>query len=110
MRQWLADDESAPRKQRHTARRIYDRLVAEHGFPGAEVTVRQGRLFLKTVFDFLNTYLASWLAQRLRMKKVPELRFYLDTTLEEGNKMEAILHEIEKERASRPVDPEEREG
>ena len=41
VRQWLADDESAPRKQRHTARRIYDRLVAEHGFPGAEVTVRQ---------------------------------------------------------------------
>ena len=41
VRQWLADDESAPPKQRHTARRVYDRLVAEHGFAGAEVTVRQ---------------------------------------------------------------------
>lgn len=41
VRQWLADDETAPRKQRHTARRIYDRLVDEHGFTGAEVTVRQ---------------------------------------------------------------------
>jgi transposase len=41
VRQWLADDESAPPKQRHTARRIYDRLVDEHGFTGAEVTVRQ---------------------------------------------------------------------
>jgi transposase len=41
VRQWLADDQSAPRKQRHTARRIYDRLVCEHGFAGAEVTVRQ---------------------------------------------------------------------
>src|SRR5665811_696650 len=41
VRQWLADDESAPRKQRHTARRIYDRLESEHGFAGAEVTVRQ---------------------------------------------------------------------
>lgn len=39
--QWLKDDENAPRKQRHTARRIYDRLVDEHGFTGAEVTVRQ---------------------------------------------------------------------
>jgi len=39
--QWLADDEQAPRKQRHTARRIYDRLVAEHGFRGSEVTVRR---------------------------------------------------------------------
>jgi transposase len=38
---WLADDESAPPKQRHTARRIYDRLVAEHGFAGHETTVRQ---------------------------------------------------------------------
>ena len=26
VRQWLADDETAPPKQRHTARRIYDRL------------------------------------------------------------------------------------
>jgi len=41
VRQWLRDDESAPPKQRHTARRIYDRLVCEHGFTGAEVTVRQ---------------------------------------------------------------------
>ncbi|MCU0296465.1 MAG: hypothetical protein MUD05_10485 [Candidatus Nanopelagicales bacterium] len=32
---------AAPAKQRHTARRIYDRLVSEHGFTGAEVTVRQ---------------------------------------------------------------------
>src|SRR5665647_2007900 len=37
VRQWLADDESAPPKQRHTARRIYDRLAGEHGFAGAEV-------------------------------------------------------------------------
>jgi transposase len=38
---WLTDDETAPRKQRHTARRIYDRLVAEYDFPGSEVTVRR---------------------------------------------------------------------
>jgi transposase len=41
VRQWLAGDEEAPPKQRHTAHRIYDRLVSEHGFTGAEVTVRQ---------------------------------------------------------------------
>jgi transposase len=39
--QWLAADEEAPRKQRHTARRIYDRLVEEHGYGGSEVTVRR---------------------------------------------------------------------
>lgn len=38
---WLEDDENAPKKQRHTARRIFDRLVDEYGFTGAEVTVRQ---------------------------------------------------------------------
>jgi transposase len=27
---WLKADEQAPRKQRHTAQRIYDRLVAEY--------------------------------------------------------------------------------
>lgn len=38
---WLQQDESSPAKQRHTARRIYTRLVAEHGFRGAEVSVRR---------------------------------------------------------------------
>ena len=38
---WLEDDADAPRKQRHTAKRIFDRLVAEHGFTGHETTVRQ---------------------------------------------------------------------
>ena len=36
---WLIEDQSAPRKQRHTARRIWQRLVAEHGAQLAEVTV-----------------------------------------------------------------------
>ena len=30
----LEDDQSLPKKQRHTARRIYDRLRDEHGFVG----------------------------------------------------------------------------
>ncbi|TCP63927.1 IS21 family transposase [Baia soyae] len=33
-------NESAPPKQRHTAKRIYDRLVEEYGFAGGESTVR----------------------------------------------------------------------
>ena len=32
--QWLKDDPDQPRKQRHTAKRIFDRLRAEHGFSG----------------------------------------------------------------------------
>lgn len=42
---WLAatleDDLSAPRKQRHTARRLCDRLVAERGYGGSYSTVRR---------------------------------------------------------------------
>ncbi len=39
--EWLWADRDAPRKQRHTARRIYRRLVDEHGADVAESTVRQ---------------------------------------------------------------------
>ena len=38
---WLEADRVAPRKQRHTAKRIHRRLVDEHGAEVAEVTVRQ---------------------------------------------------------------------
>ena len=38
---WLAEDTKSPPKQRHTARRIYHRLVAECGFSGGESTIRQ---------------------------------------------------------------------
>lgn len=36
---WLLADRDAPRKQRHTARRVWQRLVAEHGATLSEVTV-----------------------------------------------------------------------
>jgi transposase len=38
--QWLKEDSDRPLKQRHTAHRIYERLVAEHNFTGGERTVR----------------------------------------------------------------------
>jgi transposase len=41
IRQWLQEDQRAPRKQRHTARRIYQRLRDEHGYKGAESTIRR---------------------------------------------------------------------
>ncbi len=37
----LEDDKQAPAKQRHTARRIFDRLRDEHGYSGSEITVRR---------------------------------------------------------------------
>jgi transposase len=38
---WLEADRNAPRKQRHTAKRIHQRLADEHGADVAETTVRQ---------------------------------------------------------------------
>ena len=36
----LEEDQGRPRKQRHTARRIFERLKAEHGFAGGETIVK----------------------------------------------------------------------
>jgi transposase len=38
--QILKDDKQQPRKQRHTAKRIFDRLKDEHGFPGGYTIVK----------------------------------------------------------------------
>jgi transposase len=37
----LEGDKNAPKKQRHTAQRIYDRLVAEHAFEGSYSSVKE---------------------------------------------------------------------
>ena len=41
IRSWLEADLEVPRKQRHTARRVWERLVAEHGAQIGESTVRR---------------------------------------------------------------------
>lgn len=38
---WLAADQSAPPKQRHTAHRIWERLRDEYGFTGSERRIRE---------------------------------------------------------------------
>lgn len=52
--QILDDDKKAPKKQRHTIRRIYERLCDEHGFTGGKTIVsdyiRQRRCHTKEVF------------------------------------------------------------
>jgi transposase len=52
--QILMTDQAEPKKQRHTAKRIWDRLKAEHGFGGGYTVVkdyvRQARLRHKEVF------------------------------------------------------------
>lgn len=38
---WLNEDKTMPKKQHHTAHRIYERLKAEYGFTDSECSVRQ---------------------------------------------------------------------
>jgi len=56
---WLEEDQSRPRKQRHTAQRIYERLRDEHGYAGSASSVRryvawrkrgQGEVFMPLCF------------------------------------------------------------
>jgi ribosome-binding factor A len=46
-------------------------------------------------------FLRSQLAQRLSLRRIPELRFYLDGSIEEGNKIEELFSKIREEEASR---------
>jgi ribosome-binding factor A len=52
-------------------------------------------------------FLRTQLAQRLKLRRVPELRFFLDVSIAEGNKIEAIFAKIKEEEASRPKGQDE---
>lgn len=41
-------------------------------------------------------YIRSELAKRMTIRKVPELQFLIDDSLEKGNKIDRIIHEIHK--------------
>ena len=47
-------------------------------------------------------FLRSHLAKRLSLRRLPELRFYLDSSIGEGNKMEELFSRIREEEAARP--------
>jgi hypothetical protein len=53
---WLAVDIEVPRKQRHTSRRVWQRLVLEHGADIGESTVRR---YVKSVKDAQTTPLVE---------------------------------------------------
>jgi ribosome-binding factor A len=48
-------------------------------------------------------FLRSHLGKRLKLRRVPELQFFPDDTLESGNKIEALFARIHEEEAARPA-------
>ncbi|HEU4938216.1 MAG TPA: 30S ribosome-binding factor RbfA [Vicinamibacterales bacterium] len=52
--------------------------------------------------DRATPFLRRQVGQRLRLKRVPELTFFYDESIEQGDRVERILQELKTERAARP--------
>jgi len=52
--------------------------------------------------DRATPFLRRQVGQRLRLKRVPELSFFYDDSIEKGDRVEQILQELQMERARRP--------
>lgn len=52
--------------------------------------------------DRATPFLRRHVGQRLRLKRVPELTFFYDESIEQGDRVERILQELKTERAARP--------
>jgi ribosome-binding factor A len=52
-------------------------------------------------------FLRRQLAGRLRLRRAPELQFFFDVSVEQHDRIEKILMDLQEERASRPPDDEQ---
>ena len=52
--------------------------------------------------DRATPFLRRQVGQRLRLKRVPELAFFYDESIEKGDRVARILQELQAERAARP--------
>ena len=55
--EWLEQDKKEPRKQRHTIKRVYDRLQKEHGYKGSYNSVMADN---RTMFGAVAVSQADW--------------------------------------------------
>ncbi len=79
---YLREDQAAPKKQHHTARRIYRRLVQEHGFQGSEPAIRRyvravrgtsKEVFIPLEYDAGSSAQADWGSAYVIMKGVKRI-------------------------------------
>jgi len=105
---YLQEDKEAPKKQRHTVRRIYQRLVDEHSFKGSESTVkryvRAVRGILKEVFipleyDAGSSAQADWGEAYVIMKGVKRLVSFFTMKLSYSKKPFVSTFPFEKQEA-----------
>lgn len=52
-------------------------------------------------------FLRSQLAERMTTRRAPELHFSLDESIERGQRIMSLMHEIEKEEGDRPKDADD---
>jgi ribosome-binding factor A len=81
------------------------RLTADRGIARVYYTVLGDEQQLERTRKALGRaagFLRSHLGKRLKLRRVPELQFFPDSTLDEGNRMEALLQRIKEEEAARP--------
>lgn len=76
--------------------------------PGVSQEEQNGRTL--KAFQRASGFLRTELGKRLHLKRAPELRFFHDASVAEGNKMESLFAEIEAERQARPAEPGEAEA
>ena len=101
---WLEADKTAPPKQRHTARRIYNRLVDEYGFGGAESTVRRfvaqhkstGDVFIPLSCDYGEQAQVDWGQAHVRIAGAPEIAHLFCFKLKKSNMSFAMAFPTEK--------------
>jgi ribosome-binding factor A len=80
--------------------------------------LQQARVFYTTIGDDkarkesrralerATPFLRRQIGRRLRLKRVPELDFFFDESIEQHDRIERILQELKDERADAPVAPE----
>ena len=85
-----------------------DRSVAKVFFTvlEGEAQVDLTRKALGRAAGFLRTHLGK----HMKLRRVPELRFMPDESLEEGNRINELFAKIKEEEAKRPPAPPEEEG
>jgi transposase len=109
---WLEEDTHQPRKQRHTAQRIFSRLTEEHGYPGCASTVRkyvreaklrlglvQGKVFVPLEADPGLEAEVDWGQAHADIDGVIELLHYLCVRSKSSGKPFVRLYRCERQQA-----------